>query len=255
MSARARVARPAEPLVRATLTASAFEQLLSYVVKGHWKAGERIPPERELCQQLRIARTSLREALKAMELIGMLDSRIGDGTFVCPRSEFLSRPLLWAFTGTDHAELRDIIEAREFLERDLAGLAAERGSEAEIDAIGAAVNAMRENITESKSILEPDLAFHLAIATAAHNEVLRNAVQLLLNLLKQWLVLKLLLPTVPSKVLKQHEDIYRAIRSRDVAGARDAMWGHLEDTAQLLQQIVQKRGKSNQDGRVRRPGR
>src|SRR5690242_20807564 len=87
-----------------TLTASAFEELISYVVHGTWKTGDRIPPERELCQQLGIARTSLREALKAMELIGMLESRVGDGTFVCDRSQFLSRPLLWAFTGTDRAE-------------------------------------------------------------------------------------------------------------------------------------------------------
>jgi GntR family transcriptional repressor for pyruvate dehydrogenase complex len=187
-----------------------------------------------------------------MELIGMLDSRIGDGTFVCPRSEFLSRPLLWAFTGTDHAELRDIMEAREFLERDLAGLAAERGSDAEIEAIGATVDTMRQNIAEGKSILEPDLAFHLTIASAAHNEVLRNAVQLLRNLLKQWLVLKLLLPAVPSKVLKQHQEIYQAIKSRDATAARDAMWSHLEKTAQLLQEIVQKRGKSSRNGRVRR---
>lgn len=252
MAARENVGRSAEPLVRTTLTASAFEQLISYVVKGQWKAGDRIPPERELCQQLGIARTSLREALKAMELIGMLDSRVGDGTFVCPRSEFLSRPLLWAFTGTDHAELRDIMEAREFLERDLAGLAAERASDAEIRAIGDTVNTMRSRIAKGESILEPDMAFHLAIAEAAHNEVLRNAVQLLRNLLRRWLVLKLLMPTVPSKVLKQHDEIYKAIRSRNAAAARDAMWGHLEETAQLLQQVVQKRGKSRQNGRVRR---
>src|SRR6201996_9079970 len=123
------------PIARTTLTAAAFEQLISFVVKGSWKAGDRIPPERQLCQQLGIARTSLREALKAMELIGMLDSRVGDGTFVCPRSEFLSRPLLWAFTGTDHAELRDIMEARTLIEENLAGMAAERGSEEEIGAI------------------------------------------------------------------------------------------------------------------------
>src|SRR5665213_2193187 len=78
------------PIERSKLTTSVFERLLSYVVGGDWKPGARIPPERDLCQQLGIARTSLREALKAMELIGMLDSRIGDGTFVCPRSEFLS---------------------------------------------------------------------------------------------------------------------------------------------------------------------
>lgn len=252
MAVREKVGRRAEPLVRTTLTASAFEQLISYVVKGQWKAGDRIPPERELCQQLGIARTSLREALKAMELIGMLDSRVGDGTFVCPRSEFLSRPLLWAFTGTDHVELRDIMEAREFLERDLVGLAAERASHAEIEAIGATVNAMREGIAKGESILEFDMAFHLAIAEAAHNEVLCNAVQLLRNLLRRWLILKLLIPAVPSKVLKQHEAIYKAIKARDADAAREAMWGHLEDTAQLLQQVVQKSGKSRQNGRARR---
>src|ERR1700761_9073917 len=123
------------PIARTTLTAAAFEQLISFVVKGSWKAGDRIPPERQLCQQLGIARTSLREALKAMELIGMLDSRVGDGTFVCPRSEFLSRPLLWAFTGSDPTELHDIMEARTIIEENLAGLAAERGSEEEIGAI------------------------------------------------------------------------------------------------------------------------
>src|SRR5579885_1520558 len=128
--------RVAMPIERTTLTESAFERLISYVVKGEWKAGDRIPAERDLCRQLGIARTSLREALKAMELIGMLDSRVGDGTFVCDRSQFLSRPLLWAFTGADQAELRDIMEARLFLERDLAGLAAERASDSEIDEIG-----------------------------------------------------------------------------------------------------------------------
>jgi GntR family transcriptional regulator, transcriptional repressor for pyruvate dehydrogenase complex len=249
MPKQARVATAIAPLVRTTLTASAFEQLISYVVKGEWKAGDRIPPERELCQQLGIARTSLREALKAMELIGMLDSRVGDGTFVCPRSEFLSRPLLWAFTGTDHAELRDIMEAREFLERDLAGLAAERASESEIAAIAQAIEGMRESVRKSESILTADMEFHLAVAEAAHNEVLRNAVQLLRNLMRQWLVLKLLIPQVPEQVLKHHEAIYEAIKNHDGAAARAAMWTHLEETALLVAQVMQQRGKASPNGR------
>jgi len=244
--------RPATPLVRTTLTESAFEQLISYVVKGEWKAGDRIPPERDLCQQLGIARTSLREALKAMELVGMLDSRVGDGTFVCPRSEFLSRPLLWAFTGTDHAELRDIMEARELLERDLAGLAAERASDAEIEKIRATIDRMRESIASEGSTLDADMAFHLAVAEAAHNEVLRNAVQLLRNLMRQWLVLKLMIPQVPSNVLKQHEAIFGAIQEHDPDAARNAMDTHLKTTAHLLEQVVQRSTKSSQNGRGRR---
>jgi GntR family transcriptional repressor for pyruvate dehydrogenase complex len=245
MAGQAKVATTIAPLARTTLTESAFEQLISYVVKGTWRAGDRIPPERELCQKLGIARTSLREALKAMELIGMLDSRVGDGTFVCPRSEFLSRPLLWAFTGTDHAELRDIMEAREFLEQDLAGLAAERATPAELEAIHEALKRMRKCIANGESILEADMEFHLAIADAGHNEVLRNAVQLLRNLMRQWLVLKLLIPEVPTKVLKQHEAIYRAIRSRNCGAARTAMFTHLEDTAHLVALVVKKKTRAN----------
>ncbi len=248
-SAPQRPLKPVSPLARTTLTASAFEQLITYVVGGDWKAGDRIPPERELCRQLGIARTSLREALKAMELIGMLESRVGDGTFVCDRGEFLSRPLLWAFTGTDHHELRDVMEARELIERELAALAAERGSGAEIEAIGAAVERMRDSLARGESIFDADSQFHLAIAAAAHNGVLRNAVQVLRNLMRQWIVLKYLIPDVPHNVLRQHEAIFRAIRDRDAQGARNAMGKHLEDTAYFVSQIVDRGAGHSKNGR------
>src|ERR1700748_3085875 len=149
-----------KPIQRTTLTEAAFEQLIAMVVNGNWRPGDRIPPERDLCQQFGIARTSLREALKAMELVGILNRRVGDGTFVCPRSEFLSRPLLWAFTGADHDELQDIMEARTIIEENLAGLAAERGSREAISSIGQAVQMMRDSIAKGDSILEADVAFH-----------------------------------------------------------------------------------------------
>jgi GntR family transcriptional repressor for pyruvate dehydrogenase complex len=236
--------KPVRVLPRTTLTEAAFEQLIAYVVKGTWKAGDRLPPERELCQQFGIARTSLREALKAMELVGMLDSRVGDGTFVCPRSEFLSRPLLWAFTGTDHEELVEIMEARTVVEESLAGLAAERGSADEISAIKATITQMREAIAAGASVLEADMSFHLAIAAAAHNEVLRNAVQLLRNITRQWLKYKVQMPNVAGSVLKRHEAVYRAIASRKPKAARLAMRKHLEETQQLVIQVVEKHSTS-----------
>jgi GntR family transcriptional regulator, transcriptional repressor for pyruvate dehydrogenase complex len=232
------------PVVRTKLTSSVFEQLLSYVVGGSWKPGDRIPPERELCQQLGIARTSLREALKAMELVGMLDSRVGDGTFVCPRSEFLSRPLLWAFTGTDHEELQEIMEARTIIEENLAGLAAMRGTEEQIAKIGAAVQLMRDSIARGDSILDADMAFHMAVSAAAQNGVLTNAVHLLRNLMRQWIYYKLLIPDIPEIVLKRHVAIYRAIAARKANVARTAMRSHLEETTKLVTRVVEQRKKS-----------
>jgi GntR family transcriptional regulator, transcriptional repressor for pyruvate dehydrogenase complex len=236
--------KPVRVLPRTTLTEAAFEQLIAYVVNGTWKAGDRLPPERELCQQFGIARTSLREALKAMELVGMLDSRVGDGTFVCPRSEFLSRPLLWAFTGTDHEELVEIMEARTVVEEALAGLAAERASADEISAIEVTIRQMRDVIAAESSILEADMSFHLAVADAAHNEVLRNAVQLLRNITRQWLMYKVQMPNVAAAVLKRHEAVYRAIASRKPKAARLAMRKHLEETQQLVIQVVEKHSTS-----------
>jgi GntR family transcriptional repressor for pyruvate dehydrogenase complex len=229
------------PIARTTLTAAAFEQLISHVVNGTWKAGDRIPPERELCQQLRIARTSLREALKAMELVGMLDSRVGDGTFVCPRTEFLSRPLLWAFTGTDRSELRDIMEARAIMEENLAGLAATRGTDEDIAQIGRTVQSMRDAIARGESILEADMAFHIAVSTAAQNELLVNAVQLLRNLMRQSLQYKLMIPNIAAEVLKSHTAIYRAITSRKPAAARTAMRRHLEETTRHVTHVMEQR--------------
>ena len=233
--------RAATPIQKTTLTSATLDQLIAYVVKGDWKAGDRIPPERELCEQLGIARPSLREALTAMELIGMLDRRTGEGTFVLPKSEFLSKPLLWALTGTDHEELQDIIESRVLIEQSLAALAAKRATKEEIEAIATIVAGMEDDIRQGRSILEADLRFHLAIADAAHNLVLRNAVQLLRNMMRQWLSLKLEIPGVPERVLEQHTAILDGIRQRKPEAASAAMAAHLTSSARLVMQVVEQR--------------
>ena len=226
------------PIERTTLSAATFERLITNVVHGTWKAGQQIPTERILCQQLGIARNSLREALKAMELIGMLESRVGEGTFVCPRSEFLSRPLLWAFTGTDHAELADLMEARALMEADLAGLAASRATPEELKRIEDTLHAMEHDIAGSEAVLESDMAFHLCVGEAAHNEVLANAAQLLRNLLKYWIHLKLMIGRIPAQALERHREIYQAIRGRNVQASRALMQEHLNETTTLITQLT-----------------
>jgi GntR family transcriptional repressor for pyruvate dehydrogenase complex len=228
-----------KPIAKTTLTESVFEKLVTSLLQGPWREGDRIPPERELCQQLNIGRASLREALKALELIGMLQCRVGDGTFVLPRSQFLSRPLLWAITGTDRAELRDIVEARRLMETEIAALAAERATVDELKEIGAAIADLRDAIDDPARALEADLRFHLALARAAHNEILLNAVQLLRNLMAQWLLMKLRMPEAAHRVLQQHEDIYAAVSIRDSVSARFAMQQHLTEMGQLPIKVVE----------------
>ena len=221
-------------LSRTTLTTAAFEQLISNVVGGVWKTGERLPSERDLCQQLGIARTSLREALKAMELVGMLNSKVGDGTFVCPRSEFLSRPMIWALMGLEKAEFRDVMEARIIMEEGSAALAAERASDAQIEEINKAVQAMRDAIARDEPVLEADMQFHLSISNAAGNPLLTNSLVMLRNLIRQGMLYKHLLPGVTPRIVKAHAAVYNAIKRRDAAGAKKAMRDHLLDSMRLL---------------------
>src|SRR4051794_21310964 len=115
-------------ITRTTLTSDIYAQLVSHLINGVWSEGERIPPERELGVHLGVGRTSLREALKALEIMGMIETRLGDGTYVCNRSEFLSRPLLWAIMGSDSSDASELIEARRFIESELVGLAASRAT-------------------------------------------------------------------------------------------------------------------------------
>ena len=230
-----------KPIQRSTISATVFENLLGHVINGNWKEGDRIPAERELSEQLGIGRASLREAVKALELIGVLDSRVGDGTFVCARSEFLSRPLLWAISGTEHSELRELLEARLVIEETLAAFAAERASTEELQNIKAAHEGMRTCFGDASGSLEFDMRFHAAIADAAHNQVLANSVQLLRNLVTPWLLLKHKLPAEPSKSFASHDQIYDAILHRDPKRAGEEMRRHLSSSGHIVIEVVDRR--------------
>jgi GntR family transcriptional regulator, transcriptional repressor for pyruvate dehydrogenase complex len=224
-------------LPRVSVPASVFEQLLAQIVRGDWKEGDRIPPERELCQQLGVARPSLREAIKALEIIGLLECRVGDGTFVRQRSEFLSRPLLWAIAGSSTTDVNELVESRLVLEVELAGFASIRASSEDIRDITAGVDAMISGLSNASLLLDADLQFHLAIAHAAHNQVLLNAVLMIRNLMKQWMLVTLHVPGIAQRVAEQHQAICDAIAARDSAGARDRMREHLEEMGGLLVRI------------------
>src|SRR3954471_20666426 len=219
---------------RVGVPAAVFEQLLGYIVSGEWKEGQRILPERELCQELGVARPSLREALKALEIMGLVDSRVGAGTFVRRRADFLSRPLLWGIAGSSSAGADELVESRLVLEVELAGFAAERATEDDLSEIKHGLHSLDAKPDE---VLEFDLKFHLAIAVAAHNQVLLNAVLMIRNLIQQWMLVTLQVPGITEKVLVQHAGILESIVAKDSKSARDRMRTHLSEMGGLLLEI------------------
>lgn len=208
--------------------------MVGHLIRGDWAPGERLPAERELCQRLGVGRASLREALKALEIMGMIETRLGDGTFVCNRSEFLSRPLLWAIMGSDQESLKELVEARRLMEVELAGLAAERATAEDIQALETYTSDMEKAVHDSQVFLEADLSFHLAIGIAAHNRILINALHLIRNLMRQWIQNTIAQEGIAEYVVKQHRDILFAIIQRNQSGARAAMQVHLDSMARAL---------------------
>jgi GntR family transcriptional repressor for pyruvate dehydrogenase complex len=224
------------PVTRTTLTADICRKMVIQLLRGSWKGGEKIPPERDLCLQLGVGRASLREALKALEIMGMIEIRLGDGTYVCQRSDFFSRPLLWAIVGASgsDADARELVEARTLIETELAGLAAERASAADLKVMAEHLAAMEKAKKNPTEFVQADINFHLAVGQAASNTILMNALHLIRNLLQQWVLTSIAAKGITEKACQQHKELLQALQDHDGAAARKAMRKHLQDMSKFL---------------------
>ncbi len=216
------------PVSRTTVSIEVCRTLLGYILAGDWKDGDRLPGERELCRRLGVGRASLREALKGLQVLGMIEMRQGEGTFVSSQNGFLTRPLLWAISGTGPDSFSQLYEARRVLEGELAALAAERATDEELSAIEALVLRMEAEGFTNVVLAEADVEFHLSIAKAARNVVLQNLLTLLLHLTRQMTREIMLAPTVSGVTAQLHRQLYEAIKRRDAAGARAACAQHFQ---------------------------
>jgi GntR family transcriptional regulator, transcriptional repressor for pyruvate dehydrogenase complex len=222
------------PVTRTTLTADICRKLVSHLMRGDWREGDRIPPERELGQRLGVGRASLREALKALEIMGMIETRLGEGTFVCGRSDFFSRPLLWAITGSAKSDAHELVEARELIEGETARLAAQRATPEDLRLIRKHLDEMEASISDPTTFLDADVNFHVAVANSAHNSILSNALLLIRNLMRQWIGQALPKEGVALTALNHHNKIFAAISKRNATAARNSMQAHLEAMATVL---------------------
>jgi GntR family transcriptional repressor for pyruvate dehydrogenase complex len=231
------------PVVRTTLTADICRKMVSQLIRGTWAEGEKIPAERELCLKLGVGRASLREALKALEIMGMIETRLGDGTYVCKRSEFFSRPLLWAIASSSEAEARELIEARTLIEVELAGLAADHATPDNLEELEAHLSQMVKTRKNPEEFVQADINFHLAIGRAASNGILMNALQLIRNLMQQWILGAVVVEGVPEKACAQHRRMLTAIRNKDGIAARKEMGKHLKDMSAFAPQPTRLTGR------------
>jgi GntR family transcriptional repressor for pyruvate dehydrogenase complex len=194
---------------------------------GKLKAGDKLPPERDLAQIFKVSRASVREAIRVLESAGLVTSRIGDGTYVeTDLVENLVEPLATVITG-GRESLIEIFAIRKMIEPQIAFLAAERATDEDIVELTRLLEQQRSESGNGQSITEIDYSFHLQVAQTARSVVYLTLYTTLAEMINQTRAEYLQEGDRPNRSLNGHQEILEALRSRDPIQARKAMTSHL----------------------------
>jgi GntR family transcriptional repressor for pyruvate dehydrogenase complex len=233
------IALVAQPKERpASVTEEAIEQIRSLIASGEWGPGTRLPRETDLASRLGLSRNSLREAVRALSLIRVLEVRRGDGTYVSS----LAPDLLLESTrlATDLLPGRavlELFEVRRLLEPAAAALAARRATPETCDALKRELDRMFDAGEDVEQLVEADAAFHDVLASAAENAVLRS---LLLSLSHRTVRARLWHGIADRQALDlaraEHTRIYDAVAAGDSELARAATTVHIETNERWLRE-------------------
>jgi GntR family transcriptional regulator, transcriptional repressor for pyruvate dehydrogenase complex len=216
-----------EPIDRSGITELVIRRIKELLASGELKAGSRLPPERQLAEMFNISRPSLRTALRALSVMGIIRAKPGTGTFIAEAlPEVLNEPMHF-MTLIHKTSLEELFEVRRSIEAALAECAAQRASEADIAIMASEVQGMRQAIGDPEQFLKHDIAFHQAIARASGNRVMSvvmDTVGLLLYETRRQTVGR---STDFREAVGWHQRIYEAIRRHEPRRARELMTRHL----------------------------
>jgi len=201
---------------------------------GRLNPGDKLPPERELAEAFGVSRTSVRDAIRVLEMQGMVEPRQGDGTLVRDLSpDSLVNPLA-SVLGRNGRLLTELLDVRKILEPPLAARAAAHASDADLGNLSAILDRQAEKVRRGELAIDEDTQFHYTIATAAQNSVVMRVVDVLMDLLRESRERSLQVKGRLQKSLAGHRQIFGAIRSRDEAAAEAAMRQHLQEIEDVI---------------------
>lgn len=207
------------------------EQIRHLVTEGQLQAGDRLPSERDLGVQLNVSRASVREALSALEMMGVLEIRSGEGTFIKEINvETLVNPLSWMIS-MDKGIAAELLEVRKMIEVQAVALAAKRATPGDMNEIEDALRDMYNDLQTGGLGDVPDHRFHYAIAQASHNKILLH----LMNAISDTMEITLKASRLelfegkgmPERLYLEHCKVFEAIKDRNVEAASLAMMEHL----------------------------
>ena len=221
------------PIKREPLATEIARRLVEFILSGQVEPGTRMPSERALAEAFGVGRSAMREALKALSLIGLVEVRHGDGTYLRKADSALLPELIeWGLLLGEQRTL-DLVEARQEIEVVIAGLAARRRTEENLIELRAILKRMDVAPTVD-AFVEADVQFHMAMAVAAHNSALRDIHSSVQALLRAWIHRVLTAAGSSRPSYDEHVPVLAAIEAGDAAGAQTAMAAHMSSAADRL---------------------
>jgi GntR family transcriptional repressor for pyruvate dehydrogenase complex len=219
------------PIRRNRLYEAIVGQIQALIVDGRLKPGDQLPPERELAETFHVSRTSVREALRALELRGLIEGKQGLGTVVRSVSaEELARPMTSALlAGT--REVAELFELREMIEPAIARKAAERAEPHHLAELERILEQQRLKVERGEPYPDEDAAFHYTVAVAANNAALLRLVNVIMDLLRETRGTYLRGGARPRRSLEGHRRLLDALRAHEPDRAEAIMREHIATVA------------------------
>ncbi len=219
---------PESPAVFQSVSAALRDRLRA----GEWRPGERLPSIAQLATEYGVGTGSIREALRSLQTMGLVRIEHGRGVFVVSLPAGADLALHFESAGT--GLLVALAEARRIIEPELVALAAERGTDQELDEISALAHAMEEQAAHGLDFVDPDMNFHRRIAQAARNPVLAQMMDGIHDLFLVSREMTARDPGMTARAVRYHILIAEALRGRNANQARLLMHAHTEDTVTTL---------------------
>ena len=240
----ARQSRLIGPLKKTRIHEEIADRIRQLLLDETLPHGQPLPSERVLAQRFEVSRGSVRDALRTLETLGLIEMRHGQGTF--PRELSVDRlvtPLASVLTYRRDLQT-ELMDVRRMFEPGVARVAAMRVTDADVAELQRVLDRQRRKLASGQSAIAEDTAFHTALAHATHNLVAVRLMETLNDLLVESRKLTLKRKGRPERSLDGHEKIVDALRRRDPDAAERAMHSHIDQIAELLQLSSKSRGIS-----------
>ena len=216
-----------------------IRQIKDLLITGQLKPGDKLPPERKLSEKFGVGRTHVRDAIKKLEFYGILKTRPQSGTFVAAIGISALESMIADVLKIDSYSFQSLVETRVMLEMSAIQLACERHTQDDLILLEQSLNNYLEKALRGVKAVEEDFMFHLSIAEAGKNKVLKSLLLIIVpDILSNYSVFKVC-DTVTAKAVEEHRLMFQKIRERDVAGASAIMQEHLKGVTDFAKALIQ----------------